>query len=171
MIFSFLLLLLDPQPKPLVDPKVEVEFDKTVDFAQYKTFAWVQQPASNTANHIRITRAVERELLGKGLVKAEPGAPADLYVHHVGRTEKKIQTTSGPSESPWRTTPDQQWKVSFDLKRAEVGTLVLELWDGQKKDIVWRARGSEMLRRPDETEDQINDVVSRLIAVYPPKAQ
>lgn len=171
-LIAFLLLGPPPdQPKPLADPSVEVEFDKAVDFGKYRTFGWVpfQEPASNPADHIRITRAVERELQAKGLAKAEPGATADIYLHYQARIEKKFQSTSGPSESPWRTTPDQQWKVGFDLKRAQIGTLVLELWDGGKKDIVWRAKGSEMLRRPDETEEQINDVVKRLLAPYPPK--
>jgi len=43
---------------------IQVDFDHGVDFSKYKTFSWSleQQPASNPANHIRITRAVEREL-------------------------------------------------------------------------------------------------------------
>lgn len=158
-------------PKTLTEPGVEVEFDKDVDFSRYKTFAWVphQEPASNPANHIRITRAVERELQAKGLAKAEAAAPADVYVYYQGRIEKKVQSTSGPTESPWKTTPDQQWKVSFDIKRAQVGTLVLELLDGQKKDVVWRGKGSELIRSPDEAEELINSAVNRLLAAYPPK--
>src|SRR5512139_149022 len=131
------------QPKPVARTDVKVDFDKNVDFLKYKVFAWVpfQEPAANPANHIRVTKAVEAALVEKGFVKAEPGQTADVYVHVQGRIEKKRSSSSGPTESPWSATPNQQWKVSFDLKKVDVGTLVVELWDGKSKDVVWRSKG------------------------------
>jgi hypothetical protein len=152
--------------------KVDVDYDKTVDFAKYKTFAWVpfQEPLPGQVNNIRLTRAIESGLTAKGLAKSPSAATTDLYVHFQGKVEKKdVQSTSNLSDTPWQATPDQQWKISFDLKRAEIGTLVIELWDGQTKDIVWRAKGSEMIGSPDQAEDQINQIVAKLLSAYPPK--
>ena len=173
---AVLTLLLAPtlcpaQPKPLAEPEVKVDFDKSVDFRKYKVYAWApfQEPAANPANHIRVVRAVEAALTEKGLVKAEPGKPAEVYVHVQGRIEKKRPVSSGPSESAWNATPNQQWKVSFDLKKVDVGTLVLELWDGKSKDIVWRSKGEALIKNPDRMEDLINASVKKLLAEYPPK--
>jgi hypothetical protein len=160
-----------PAAPPSPPTKVKVDYDKKVDFKRYRTFDWVpfQEPVPNPANHVRITRAVERELAGRGLAKVDPGGTADIYVHYDAKVEKKrLRTTSGPSESTWRTTPDQKWTVNVELSKAEVGTLGLELWDGQARSIVWRAEESEALRSPDQNEEQINDVVKRLLAAYPP---
>jgi hypothetical protein len=159
------------QPKPLADTNVKVDFDKTVDFSKYKLFAWVpfQEPAANPANHIRITRAVEAALVGKGLLKTEAGEEPDVYVHVQGTIEKKRPSTSGPAESPWNATPNQQWKVDFDVKKVEVGTLVVELWDGRTKDIVWRSKGEALIPRVDLVEEVINASVKKLFAEYPPK--
>jgi hypothetical protein len=161
------------QPKPLAAPEVKVDFDKSVDFLKYKVYAWVpfQEPAANPANHIRVVRAVEAALAEKGLEKAEPGKPADVFVHVQGRIEKKRPVNSGPSESPWNTTPNQQWKVSVDMKKVDVGTLVLELWDGKTKDIVWRSKGESLIKSPDRMEDLINASVEKLLAEYPPKKE
>jgi len=161
---------------PAVSPetKVKVDYDKAVDFKKYRTFDWVpfQEPVPNAANHVRITRAVERELSARGLVKADAGGTADVFVHYDAKVEKKrLRTTSGPSEPTWRTTPDQKWTVNIELTKAEVGTLALELWDGEARKVVWRAEESELLRSPDQTEEQINEAVARLLDAYPPAPQ
>jgi hypothetical protein len=159
------------QPKPIAQDAVKVDFDKTVDFKKYKVFAWVpfQEPAPNPANHIRITRAVEATLIEKGLVKAELGKPADVYVRFQGRIEQRRPSSSGPSESAWNATPNQQWKVEFDIKKVDVGTLVIELWDGTSKDVVWRSKGETLIKSPDRIESLINETVRKLLADYPPK--
>ena len=159
------------QPKPVAKEAVKVDYDKNVDFKKYTVFAWVpfQEQAINPANHIRVTRAVEAALVEKGLVKAEPGGRADVYVHVQGRIEKRRPSGSGPTETPWNPAPDQQWKVSFDFKKVDVGTLVLELWDGKSKDVVWRAKGESLIKSPDMIEKTIDESVRKLFAEYPPK--
>lgn len=154
-----------PGPKP-----VEVEFEKTADFSRYHTYAWVpfQEPASNPANHIRITRAVERELEAKGLTKGKSAATTDLFAHYQGSREKKVKGTPSQRDSTWQpSNPTFQ----VDFSRVEVGTLVIELWDAKTKDIVWHAKAAEVIRREDQAEDLINQVVKRMLARYPPKPE
>ena len=151
--------------------KVDVDYDKAVDFAKYKSFAWVpfQEPLPNQVNNIRLTRAIEAGLTAKGLAKADSAATTDIYVHFQGKVEKKVDPSTSQGQTPWQATPDQQWKIAFDFKRAQIGTLVIELWDGKTKDVVWRAKGSEMIGSPDQAEAQINQVVAKLLGAYPPK--
>jgi hypothetical protein len=147
---------------------VEVDFKKTADFSLYHTYAWVpfQEPASSPANHIRITRAVERELEAKGLMKGDAAAATDLFVHYQGSRDKKVRGTPSQRESTWQpSNPTFQ----VDFSRVEVGTLVVELWDAGTKDIVWRAKAAEVIRREDQAEDLINQIVKRILAPYPPK--
>ena len=153
------------RPSP---PPVEVDYDKTADFGLYKTYAWVpfQEPAKNPANHIRIMRAVERELEAKGLTKADPPHGADLFIHYQGRVDKQTRSTPTVKDSVWQPS-NPTFIVNFD--RIEVGTLIVELWDGKSKDMVWKAKGSEMLRRADQTPEQIDAMVTMLLAGYPPK--
>lgn len=149
---------------------VEVDFEKTADFSRYHTYAWVpfQEPASNPANHIRITRAVERELEAKGLTKGESAATTDLFVHYQGSRDKKVKGTPSQRDSAWQpSNPSFQ----VDFSRVEVGTLVVELWDAKTKDIVWHAKAAEVIRRDDQAEDLINQIVKRMLARYPPKPQ
>jgi len=174
MLHVAIAVLLAAQPPAPPENKVKVDYDKKTDFKKYRTFEWVpfQEPVPNPANHVRFTRAVERELAARGLAKADPGGTADVYVHYEAKVEKKrLRTTSGPTASTWQTTPDQKWTVNIELTKAEIGTLTLELWDGQARSVVWRAQGSEMVKSPDQTEEQINEAVKKLLAGYPPEPE
>jgi len=149
-------------------PEVKVDAAEGIDFATYETFAWseTQEPASNPANHIRVTRAVERELVAKGLKAAGHQLP-DLRLHYFGRIEKKIKGTSHLADT-YRPTADV--KTVVDFSRVKEGTLILELIDRKSDQIVWRGVATEAVAPPDETEAQINRMVKALVQRYPPKS-
>ncbi len=79
-------------------PTVKVTFDQEADFSRFKTYDWVpaQEPAPNPVNHIRMTRAVERELEIKGLTKSMENP--DLRVTYFAKVEKKLKGTGYQEE-------------------------------------------------------------------------
>lgn len=157
----------EPQPSAR-SGKVELEWNHEADFSRFKTFEWVpyQQPVENPANHVRITRAVERELEAKGFVKAEPASEPDVFVEYKAKLEKQVKGTAYEGGPAWTPT-NQRFMVRLD--RVSVGTLVVQLWDGKAKDVVWQAKSSEPLATPDQAEKVINTVVTRLFENYPPR--
>ena len=88
-------------------PEVKVSQDDDVDFTSFKTFAWVdtQEPTDNAANHVRITKAVERDFEARGLKPAGDAKP-DLRVHYFAKIEKKLRGAARQGEStvPLRTS-------------------------------------------------------------------
>jgi hypothetical protein len=115
------------------------------------------------------------EILGaSGKVEVEYDHAADFTAYKTfawapfqGRLDKKITSTSSQSDSPWQQPSDKRTMVSFG--KTKVGTLVLELWDGRSKNLVWQARESMPEPAADRMEDAINKSVKRLIGEYPPK--
>jgi uncharacterized protein DUF4136 len=156
-------------PQSLEPEKVEVEYDHSTDFSAYKTYAWVPflEPSSNAANHVRITRAVEQGLEAKGLTKVKP-ADASVLLHYYTRLDKKVRGNPSKSSSYWAPS-SPRFVVNFD--KVEVGTLVLEMWDGRRKDVVWQGKVSDVAPRPDQVEEAIDKAVTRILAVYPPKPE
>jgi hypothetical protein len=153
----------------LAQSKVEVQHDESADFSGYRTFAWTpfQTPASNPAVHIRLTEAIERELAVHGLQKAENATTADLFVQYEARLEKKVRGTPTRSDDYWQPS-NTRFIVNFD--RVEVGTLVIQLWDGKRKDVVWSAKGIAIMGREDQRARQADDAVKQMLAGFPPKA-
>ena len=119
---------------------VKVDYDAKVDFSRFKTFAWseAQEHAKNPANHIRITRATERELVAKGFQKAESG-PADIRVRYYSKIEKKLKSSSRQESGTWQPN---DLRTVVDVSRVDQGTLILELTDGESRAVVWRGRRS-----------------------------
>ena len=149
------------------DKSVKVEYDAKVDFSKYKTFTWseAQEPVANPANHIRLTRAVERELLAKGLEKAETG-PADVRVRYYAKIEKKLKSSSRQESSSWQPN---DLRTMVDISRVDQGTLILELSDGESKDVVWRGINVDVAPRADLVAGAIDTWVKKIVAAYPPK--
>lgn len=171
MLFA-LALALSARPalaqRPLVDPKVEVEFDKSTDFSRYHTFAWASfdEPVPDPAQRARLMRAIESVLADKGLEKAEGSARADLYVQYHVKTEKKVRGKPSRGESVWQPSSP---RFSVDFRRVEVTTLTIQLWDVTRGDRVFQARGEEPGHPADEQDELAGAAVRRLLATYPPK--
>jgi len=147
---------------------VKVDADGKVDFSKYRTFAWspAQQAVKNPANHIRITRAVERELVAKGFHKAETG-PADARVRYYAKIAKKLKSSSRQESSAWQPN---DLRTMVDVSRVEQGTLIVELSDGESKEVVWRGTAVQVAPRPDEVAQAIDNTVKKIFMGYPPKA-
>ncbi len=159
-----LLFLLSPQS---VAPTVKVSFDKEADFSRYKTYDWVptQEPAANPVNHIRITRAVERELELKGLKKSMENP--DLRVTYFAKVEKKLRGQGHQEDSPWQPSPDVRTVVDF--KRVQEGTIIVELLDDDTKLTLWRGVATGKAPSPDEVGPAIDSTIKKVLADYPPK--
>jgi hypothetical protein len=164
-LFALLLLLAGP-----VAPTIKINVDKDADFSVYKTWDWVPaldataNPA-NPANHVRIMRAVERELEARGLQRSMENP--DLRVSYLAKIEKKIRGQGYQTDSPWSATPDLRTVVDF--RRVEEGTLIVELIDAETKLTVWRGVATQPAPSPDEVGPVIDATVTKLLADFPPK--
>jgi hypothetical protein len=151
---------------PAGSPTVKVTFDEDTDFSRFKTYDWVttQEPATNPVNHIRMTRAVERELEAKGLKKSMENP--DLRVTYFAKVEKKLKGTGYQVDSPWQATSDLRTVVDF--KRVQEGTVIIELLDEGTKLTLWRGVAVGPAPSPDEVGPVIDSTVKKILAEYPP---
>ena len=89
---------------------VSYDYDNNVDFAKYRSFAWMARPDMLAADAAqaqqrndlldrRIRSAVEGELKARGLTPADSG-PDLLVVYHVGLQDKIQVTDYGYHYSP-----------------------------------------------------------------------
>jgi hypothetical protein len=151
---------------PAGSPTVKVTFDEATDFSRFQTYDWVttQEPAANPVNHIRMTRAVERELEAKGLHKSMENP--DLRVTYFAKVEKKLKGTGYQQDSPWQATSDLRTVVDF--KRVQEGTVIIELLDGDTKLSRGRGVATGPAPPPDEVGPMIDTTVRKILADYPP---
>jgi hypothetical protein len=156
---------------PPVAAKVTVDFNKTVDFSTYKTYAWRPgTPAKDPLMQKRIQKAVEAELAAKGLTKTE--GPADLYVvtQASSKNEKQIDVNSlGYAGYRWHGWG--AWgPTTVNMYEIPVGTLIVDLLVGKSNELVWRGVATETLSdNPQKIAKRINKVVAKMFKKFPPK--
>jgi len=123
--------------------KVKTEYDKTVDFSKYKTYAWQQgQGARNELINQMILAAVELQLAAKGFTKVTENPDVHVaYMAAVGMDMQVAQTSWGNSALPVFmnvTTVGQTWEV-------HTGTLLVDLFDSASNRMIWRGAARETL--------------------------
>jgi hypothetical protein len=170
--------------------KVRAEFDKEYDFSKARTFGWHPDGAGEVKLLMReggdpeqirarweptIKDAVEKEMTQRGLSPATSGVP-DLYLNYyfLSGPNSEAQTRGQfiGAVPPWGV-PDFEMTTT-SLKIFEQGTLILDIIDGPKRQIVWRGIAEAQVdrqRTPVEREKRIREAVGELLKKYPPKVK
>ena len=126
--------------------QVSTDYDKSVDFTQYKTFSW--HDTGDIKDDIlakRLENALSDTLAAKGLKRVETGGDVWLVAH--ARLSKQTQINTYNSGLGLRLRLARR-HGDADLQRLRdslSGTLVVDLVDGAKKDMVWRGIASDTL--------------------------
>jgi hypothetical protein len=159
-------------PRVVLGQKTSFDFDSTVDFSQFRTYAWRQgTPAGEHFLDKRIVSAIDSQLAAKGLTKSE--AKPDLYVlYHLALGMQKSVSGFGTGSGPygWRGGLD-----TFDARLNEipVGGLVVDLVDASRRELVWRGVGVDEIdieAKPDKRDKAISKAVEKILKNYPPKS-
>lgn len=164
--------------------KVQTDHDATADFSAFKTFAF-GGPAEmnkggiydNSLMQKRIEAAVVRELTAKGLRQVAVDEAQDLLVHYWVNVLDKQRLESGGTSVGVARGPygGYGWGAGYgggvttvDYKE---GTLILDLIEPSRKQLVWRATIVGTLE--ESTKDNVelaNEAIAKAFQDYPPKS-
>ena len=152
--------------------KTTVDWDKSADFGKYRTFSWKRTgELKDPIWERRIEGVLEDELAKKGLTPVPDG---DLLVVTHPRISK--ETRIDTYDAGWGYGWGWGWgpgMTTTTVREIPVGTLVVDLVDAKKKELVWRAVASDTLntdpsRTNEEREQALRRVVAKLFEGYPP---
>ena len=157
--------------------KTTYDFDKSADFSKYKTYA--MKDGTKVGQQLiddRITAAIEAQLAAKGLKKGDN--PDVVVVYHVAFDKQKdISTFSsgyGGGYGPYGYGWGGGWgggTTSTQVRDILIGTLVVDVADAGKKQMVWRGMGVKEVdttAKPDKRDKSINKAVEKIFKNYPP---
>ena len=154
--------------------EVSTDYDKAADFTKYRTYKWGQaEEIKNTIVKKRIEAAVDRQLASKGLKKVESGPDLAVFVHPRLSKETQINTYS----TGWGY--GYGWyggmgTTTSTVQEIPVGTLVVDLVDMQKKELVWRGIAKSQLdseASAEQRQERLDEAMQRLFESYPPKGK
>ncbi len=155
--------------------RVYSDFDKNIDFSQYKTYAFhkrgIDKVQISELDKKRILRAIETEMTKKGMTKSDN---PDLLINF--QTKEREQLNVDQFNAGWGYGWGWGWNPYFWGGRTYVtssteGTLYIDLIDAKKKELIWEGEGvGDLTENRKEKENQINEFVAKILAQYPPSA-
>jgi hypothetical protein len=171
---------------------VHYNYDRSVNFQSYKTYSWAETqsraarpevPAGlpalpGSASEIRggddqlldqeVRRAVDEQLAQKGLTRVEKGGDLVVTYHAVLREEKNVNLNG----IGWRNYGWADASVNGRESYTPVGTLVVDLYDAGKKQLIWRGDATKSLdgvnKDPNKNYRQLQKTMTKLFKNYPP---
>ncbi|WP_369049270.1 DUF4136 domain-containing protein [Tenacibaculum sp. UWU-22] len=152
--------------------QVATDYDSKTDFNQYKTFAFykkgIDKSAISDLDKKRIMRAIEAELLAKGMTKS---SSPDVLVNLYAKSRERVNVDDnfyGGFYYPWYYGVNP-----ITVSQYTEGTLFIDLLDANKKELVWQGIGTGALSSGGSVEQKealIKEFVEQIMAKYPPES-
>lgn len=158
-------------------PKIRVDGDPSIDMGTYKTFTFFDHLATDKATYStmitsRLKDATRRELTKRGL--QEDATAPQLLVNFGTNVETRTEVHSSPSTGfygyragvygAWGSYPQDVYTTHY-----QQGTLVIDLVDAHKKQLVWQGLAEAHLTKKDieNPTATIDSVIAEIFAKYP----
>jgi hypothetical protein len=166
-------------PAAALAQKVSYDYEKSANFAAFKTYA--QKDGTKVGQSLiddRIVAAIDAELAAKGLTKTESNPDVFVVYHVAFDKQKDISTFSsgyGGGYGPYGWGWGGGWAggtTSTQVRDILIGTLVIDLADAKKGQMVWRGMGVKEVNtqaNPEKRDKSITNAVKKIFKNYPPK--
>ncbi|WP_394190372.1 DUF4136 domain-containing protein [Pseudoalteromonas atlantica] len=157
----------------------DIDYDKSVDFSNYKTFAWMPQATLANADNYqmsplmeqRVREAVNTQLQAQGMSLVDENS-ADVLLNYHASVDTKIDsdTFNVGYGARWN-----YWGLGYNTQTTtheyEVGTLILDVIDRESNQLVWRGAREGRLQKkqsPEQRTKAVNKAVATILSGFPP---
>lgn len=158
-------------------PKVGYDFDRSVDFSAYQTYAWItaaqeatrDKRLDNSLIDARIRAAIDAHLRSKGYIATADEKPHFLVAYHVGMKDliKGSSTQNYIGDRAHGT-----YTTLSDVQPYKEGTLLIDIVDADSRQLVWQASASAEVEEgltPRERDERVNGIVRAMLSHFPPR--
>ena len=167
--------------------KVITDYDKTVDFTQYKSleyYGWADNSDRilNRFDKERIENAFGAEFKKRDIeiVESEGDLIVTLYIVTEQKTQTTANTTSmgggyGGYGGYYGHGPGYGWggghsTTTYSDYDYTVGTLLVSVYDAEKKQLIWESRGEGTVDDDrSNNEEKVGKTVAKIMYEYPVK--
>jgi hypothetical protein len=176
--FLFTTLALLSGLAPSVSAKTTVDFDPSIDFSRFKTFAYIGGVENLVAIqmnpdliNIRFHHMVVRELEKKGLHEVNPGQNPDLIVRYWANPETQVDVAVMGNWGPYGPYIGSDWAYVYNAVAStsrHLGTLIIDLIDPKAKALIWRVYLVRKMSDPDKDPKKAEDEFTDSFKGFPP---
>src|ERR1700726_4594923 len=154
--------------------QVKTDYDRSANFAQYKTYSWEHVKTQDPLDVDRIKTAVNAALAAKGWTQVDSGGDVSIVALETTQNQQTLNTFYDGFGGGWgwrgfggggfgeATTTTDTYKV---------GTLVVDLFDTKTKSLLWRGSSSDTLsNNSNKNIKNLDKGVEKMFKKFPPNA-
>jgi hypothetical protein len=161
--------------------RVAADYDREANFDSYKTFAFfkpgIDKAEISDLDKRRILRAIEAELMAKGMTKSEN---PDMLVSMFTKSNQRVDVYNsawGAGSWGWRgyggwgPGMSMGWGGRNQVSTTTEGMLYIDFIDADKKELIWQGSGTGYLvtKSVEKKEARIKEFVSKTLEQFPPE--
>ena len=155
--------------------QVKTDYDRTADFAQYKTYSWEHVKTKDPLFVDRIKNAVNAALAARGWTQVETGGDVSIVAIQMTSNQETLNTFYNGFGGGWgwrRFGGGGMGEATTTTETYRVGTLVVDLFDAKTKKLLWRGSSSDTLsNNSDKNIKNLDKGVEKMFKQFPPSTE
>ena len=152
--------------------QVKTDYDRGANFARYKTYSWEQVKTKDALDVDRIKNAVNSVLAAKGWTQVDSGGDVSIVVMETTRDQQTLNTFYNGLGGGWgwrRFGGGGFGEATTTTDTYKVGTVVVDLFDTNTKQLIWRGSSSDTLsKNSDKNIKNLDKGVEKMFKNFPP---
>jgi hypothetical protein len=151
--------------------QVKTDYDRSANFAQYKTYSWERVKTQDPLDGDRIKSAVNSALAEKGLSQVDSGGDVSIVAIEMTHNQQTLNTFYDGFGGGWgwRRFGGGFGEATTTTDTYKVGTLVVDLFDTKTKKLLWRSTSSDTLSNNSEKNiKNLDKGVEKMFKKFPP---
>jgi hypothetical protein len=155
--------------------QVKTDYDRSADFSQYKTYSWEKVQTQDPLWVGRIKDAVNTALTAKGWTQVQSGGNVAIVAMEMTKNQQTLNTFYDGFGGGWgwrRFGGGGFGDATTTTENYKVGTLIVDLFNANGKNLIWRGSASDTLS--DKSEKNIKNLdkgVQKMFDHFPPGAK
>ena len=154
--------------------QVKTDYDRSANFALYKTYSWEHVETKDPLNVDRIKHAVNTVLAARGWTMVDSGADVAVVAMEITRDQQTLNTFYDGLGGGWgwrRFGGGGFGEATTTTDTYKVGTVVVDLFATKTKQLIWRGAASDTLsNNSDKNIKNLNESVDKMFKHFPPGA-
>jgi len=155
--------------------QVKTDYDRSANFALYKTFSWEHVKTQDALDVDRIKSAVNAALTAKGWTQVDSGGDVSIIAIQMTHDQQTLDTFYDGFGGGWG------WRrfggegfggfgdATTTTETYQVGTVVVDLFDTKTKQLIWRGTTSDTLsNNSNKNIENLNKGVDKMFKKFPP---
>jgi hypothetical protein len=154
---------------PVFAAHIVTDYDHSANFSQYKTYSWLKVQAGDSLWADRIQQDIDAQLAAKGWTKVAANGNATVSAFQSTKDQQTLETFYDGFGGGWRWRGGGGMGMSTTTADVtKVGTLVVDIFESQSKQLLWRGTESDALTgNPGKNSEKLSKDLASMFKHFP----